>query len=306
VTRRALLLFVDGLGLGAEDPQTNPLAGAHTPCLRALLGRPLAGIQGPVEHDGAILVPTDATLGVPGLPQSATGQTALLTGVNAARLAGRHVTAYPTASLRALLHERSLFARVHARGGTAALANAYTPEYFAAVREGRLRHAAITYAALAAGVKLRGVDDLRDGRAVFHDLTNARPRAWGYPVPEVTPRQAGRHLASLAASSHLTVFEFFLTDLAAHGRGDLDPRQVVEMLDELLAGVLEVVELTSTLVVLTSDHGNIEDSTTSTHTRNPVPTLLVGAGRHAVGARIHTLTDVAPALLGWLEGDPRG
>ncbi|MDR7588033.1 MAG: metalloenzyme [Armatimonadota bacterium] len=306
MNRRALLLFVDGLGLGADDPQTNPVAAARTPCLRALLGRPLAGITGPLERDGVLLVPTDATLGVEGLPQSATGQTALLTGVNAARLAGRHITAYPTAALRGLLETSSLFARVRAGGREAALANAYTPEYFAAVAGGRLRHAAITYAALAAGVTLRGVEDLRAGRAVFHDLTNARPRAWGYDVPAVTPRRCGRHLAALAMSHHLTVFEFFLTDLAAHGRVALDRRRAVEMLDELLAGVLDAADLASTLVALTSDHGNIEDATTPTHTRNPVPTLLVGAGRSEVGARISSLTDVAPALLAWLEGPAGG
>ncbi len=304
--RRALLLFVDGVGLGPDDPATNPLSAARTPCLRALLGRPLAGIDGPLEHDGALVVPTDATLGVDGLPQSATGQAALLTGVNAARLAGRHVTAYPTAALREVLETSSLFARARARGLDVALANAYTPEYFAAVAAGRLRHAAITYAALAAGVRLRRVDDLREGRAVFHDLTNARPRAWGHDVPEVTPRGAGRCLASIAASSRLTVFEFFLTDLAAHGRVDLDPRQAVEMVDQLLAGVLEASDLSSTLVILTSDHGNIEDSTTPAHTRNPVPTLLVGAGRREVGARMTSLTDLAPALLAWLCGDVHG
>ncbi|MBI3975273.1 MAG: metalloenzyme, partial [Armatimonadetes bacterium] len=89
-----LLLFLDGVGLGEEDPQHNPWVRAPTPALRALLGRPLAG-QERIERDGVLLIPTDATLGVPGLPQSATGQTALLTGLNAPALIGRHVTAYP-------------------------------------------------------------------------------------------------------------------------------------------------------------------------------------------------------------------
>ncbi|MDQ7844101.1 MAG: metalloenzyme [Armatimonadota bacterium] len=300
--RRVLLLFVDGLGWGPDDPAVNPLVAGRTPTLDGLLGRRLAGPVARIRGNGALLLPADATLGVEGLPQSATGQTALLTGVNAAQLAGRHVAAYPTAHLREVLKAHNLFARVLRMGGRAALANAYTPEYFAAVEAGRLRHASITYAALSAGVRLRGLDDLRAGAAVFHDLTNDRPRAWGYDVPSITPRQAGRHLAGIARGHHLTLFEFFLTDLAAHGRIPLEPAAVVEMLDALLAGVLEGGDPGEMLVLMASDHGNLEDVLSVGHTRNPVPVLLIGAGREEVGASLRTITDVAPAVTAWLAG----
>lgn len=302
IARRVLLLFVDGLGLGPNDPATNPLAAARTPTLDDLLGRRLAGITERVVHNGALLIPTDATLGVDGLPQSATGQTALLTGVNAPKVVGRHVTAYPTTQLRALLSERNLFSEVKAMGGAVALANAYTDEYFQAVEHRRLRHAAITFSALAAGVPLRRLEDLRAGRAVFHDLTNARPREWGHDVPLVTSRQAGNTLARIASEHNLTVFEFFLTDLAAHGRIPTPPVRIVEMLDELLGGVIERTDLAHDLIALASDHGNIESSNGTTHTRNPVPTLLIGQGRTEVGDRIRAITDIAPALVEWLAG----
>jgi 2,3-bisphosphoglycerate-independent phosphoglycerate mutase len=298
-----LLLFVDGLGLGADDPAINPVVAAHTPCLDALLGRKLAGLTARFEHNGALVVPTDATLGVSGLPQSATGQTALLTGLNAPQLVGRHITAFPTKALRELLTEHNIFSRIKALGGNVALANAYTEEYFARVKAGEMRHAAITFSALAAGVPLRGVEDLHQGRAVFHDLTNARPRSWGYDVPDITPHQAGRNLTGIAAGYHLTVFEFFLTDLSAHHRIDQPPVAVVAMLDALLAGVLETADLSTMLVMLASDHGNIEDGRVDTHTRNPIPTLLIGLGRRDVGEKIASLTDITPALVGWLAGD---
>lgn len=301
--RRVLLLFVDGLGLGADDPALNPVVAAHTPCLDALLGRKLAGITARFEHDGALVVPTDATLGVSGLPQSATGQTALLTGLNAPQVVGRHITAYPTKALRELLTEHNIFSRVKALGGGVALANAFTEEYFARVKEGEMRHAAITFSALAAGVPLRSVEDLHQSRAVFHDLTNARPRSWGYEVPAITPHQAGKNLANIAAAYHLTVFEFFLTDLSAHHRIEQPPAAVVAMVDALLAGVLAVADPNTMLVMLTSDHGNIEDSSVDTHTRNPIPTLLIGQGRREVGEKITALTDITPALVGWLAED---
>jgi hypothetical protein len=304
MTRRVLLLFVDGVGLGPDDPAVNPLAAARTPVLEELLGRRLTEVAAPVHGPRALLIPLDATLGVPGLPQSATGQTALLTGINAAQAVGRHVTAYPTAQLRTLLAADNLFARAKALGCRVALANAYTPEYFQAVETGRLRHAAITYAAISANVALRTVDDLRAGAALFHDLTNDRPRSWGHDLPLITPHAAGVNLAGLAMRNDLTVFEFFLTDLAAHGRIALEPRQVVESLDGLLGGVVAQADLRELLVFLVSDHGNLEDVRRTGHTRHPVPALLIGDGREAMGAGLTAITDVTPAICRWLAGAP--
>jgi hypothetical protein len=290
-------LFLDGVGLGEPDPATNPFARAATPTLRHLLGGPLV-LDGVVERPGVLLLPADATLGVAGLPQSATGQTALLTGLNAPRIAGRHVTAYPTAPLRRMLSAQGLFVTLRRAGAEVALANAYSPEYFAAIADRRLRVAAVTYAAQAAGVRLRTVDDLRQARAVFHDITNGRLRQWGYDLPELTPRESGRRLARLAAGTDLTFFEFFLTDLAAHRRIPLTPDAVVAMVDDLLAGVLDTVEGTSTVLIV-SDHGNLEDDRTTAHTTNSVPVLVIGPGRGPF-AGAQALTDVAPAILALL------
>ncbi|MGH2403765.1 MAG: metalloenzyme, partial [bacterium] len=243
-----LVVFLDGVGLGPPDAATNPFARAPTPTLRGLLGGPLT-FRGTIDRPPALLIPTDATLGVPGLPQSATGQTALLTGCNAAAIVGRHVTAYPTAELRALLASQSLFARLRANGRRAALANAYTPEYFTAVAQRHLKMGAVTYAAQAAGVRLRAVDDLRAGRAVFHDLTNGRLRQWGYDLPETTPRECGQRLAAIAAENDVTFFEFFLTDLAAHGRIPVSGDAVVGMVDELLGGALEAAGGATTVLL---------------------------------------------------------
>jgi hypothetical protein len=294
-----LVLFLDGVGLGEADPAINPFARALTPTLHALLGSPLVA-QGAVDRTGALMVPADATLGVPGLPQSATGQTALLTGLNAPEIAGRHVTAFPTAALRALLVEQSLFARLRARGRTVALANAYSREYFDAVATRRLRMASVTFAAQAAGVRLRSIDDVREGRAVFHDLTNGRLRQLGYDLPELTPRESGRRLGRIAGTADLTFFEFFLTDLAAHGRIPLSTDAVVVMVDDLLAGVLETVDRAVTVLV-TSDHGNLEDGRTPAHTMNPVPAMAIGPGRDAFRST-RSLTDIAPAILSMLDG----
>lgn len=298
-----LVLFLDGVGLGPNDPTTNPLARTPTPTLHRLLGGPLV-LGGVIDRPdangrGVMLIPTDATLGVPGLPQSATGQTALLCGVNAPAVAGRHVTAFPTQELRVLLARQSFFARARAAGVRVALANAYSPEYFDAIASRRLKMAAVSYAAQAAGVRLRTLDDLLEGRAVFHDLTNRRLRQWGHDLPEVTPQESGRRLASIAAEEDLTFFEFFLTDLAGHGRIPLTADDLVTMIDDLLAGILERADGLTLLV--TSDHGNLEDNRTTGHTTNAVPMLAIGPAREAFRS-VRMITDIAPAVLSVVTG----
>jgi len=298
---RILFIFVDGLGLGDDDPAVNPVVRASAPVLRGLAGGPLAGAA-PRRTASAVLVPLDACLGVPGLPQSATGQTALLTGQNAAAQIGRHLTAYPTPSLAALLESHGIMGALRRRGVSVALANAYTPAYFEAVTARRLRYGAITLHALQAGVRLRTVDDLAAGRAVYQDLTNARAQDLGAAVPVITPEEAGRNLAGIARAHVFTIFEFFQTDFAGHGRID-GTVEIIERLDRFVGAAVAHVDLDTTLVVLTSDHGNIEDERTRGHTTNPVPALLVGAGRDAVAGRLHVITDLAPACLALLAGD---
>jgi hypothetical protein len=138
-----IFIFIDGVGLAPAGPD-NPLASAPMPALRALLGGPLAigmadpGIrrlemsnQSPISHlhspAHVLFKPIDATLGVAGLPQSGTGHTALLAGVNAPALHGHHQPHFPPVALRPLLAERSIFRRAAERGRRATFANAFGP-----------------------------------------------------------------------------------------------------------------------------------------------------------------------------------
>jgi 2,3-bisphosphoglycerate-independent phosphoglycerate mutase len=287
---RALLLFVDGLGLGEDDPGTNPVVRARLSRLRLLQGRPS-------PDPAAILIPTDACLGVPGLPQSATGQTSILAGINAAAVVGRHINGYCTKSLAALLDGRSLFSRVRAAGGEATFANAYTPGFF----ERRPRFLSVsTVATLHAGLRLRTMEDLERGEAVYHDYTNTLLPERGVVLPVVSPREAGERLARLAGGHTFTMYEHFLTDKAGHAQDMLRGVEILENLEVFLDGVLAGTDLTTTLVVLTSDHGNLEDLRTDRHTRNAVPTLLWGRGAPEAAARIWDLAGVAPAILRFL------
>ncbi len=296
---RILMLFFDGWGLGPNDRAVNPLVTAPMPTLRALFDGEMPTLRGNGHFDSAraTLIPTDATLGVPGLPQSATGQTTIFTGVNAPQAIGEHLGPYPNAALRRLLAHENLFQRLVAAPRRVAFANAYPPIFFERLARNKARRSALSHAVHAAGVRYRDIDDLRAGRAVSAFVTNQLWREHGADVPLITARAAGRNLARLASENDLAVFEYFLTDMAGHkAKPDLTAR-VLEEVDQLLRGILDETCLDDVLVIATSDHGNIEDTSAKGHTRNPVPTLLIGAERARIAPRIKSLTDLAPAIV---------
>jgi 2,3-bisphosphoglycerate-independent phosphoglycerate mutase len=302
---RVFLCFIDGVGLGPAEPAVNPLAVARMPALRSLLGgRPLVREAVPFSAPGLQVVATDPRLGVPGLPQSATGQTAIFTGQNAAQAIGRHLNAYPTPNLKAILAEHSIFKRVAEAGRRGTFLNAFGPAFFDWVAAGQPLHAdrryrpsASTVAGLAAGVEpFRTLDQLRAGDAVGFDIDHHAMRDRGYAVEPVDPAEAGRRAARIAGEYDFTLYEHFLTDKAGHARDFAEAVRVLERLDAFLGGVLEALPA-DVLLVITSDHGNIEDLSVKTHTLNDVPTILKGPGTEVIAPRIRSLTDIAPAIL---------
>jgi hypothetical protein len=233
---------------------------------------------------------------VPGRPQSATGQTALFTGQNGAVLLGHHATAFPGPQLRALLAEHSIFRRAAEAGRAVTFANPFNPGYWQALEEGRRKASASTLAFRAAGVPFRSLEDLRRGEAVTWDVRrDLFARAVDPSLPTLTDAQAGSDLARIAGSNDLTLYETFLTDLAGHDRFGLQVPDAVERVDGLLGGVL-AARSEDTTVLLTSDHGNIEDSGHRVHTTNPVPLLVVGRAAPAFDA-VRSILEVGETIL---------
>jgi len=221
--KRALLLFLDGVGLGDNDPATNPFAAARTPTLDALAGGQ-RWLRGVARHDNgrAVFIPTDPRLGVPGRPQSATGQAAILTGRNVPAALGEHYGPRPNAAIRALLDRDNLFKGVLASGGSAALITAFPPRFFDALARGKRLPSSIQHAALTAGLRLATEQDIYAGTAMSPDWTGAGWRSdLGYTdTPLYAPEEAGALLARLAGERTLTFFEHWVSDMIGH-RGTL-------------------------------------------------------------------------------------
>lgn len=270
-----LFVFVDGLGIGSNDPAVNPLADTQK---LPNLGRIL-------ENS----IPLDASLGVPGLPQSATGQAALLTGLNAPKLMGRHIEGFPPPRLKELVQEHNIFSKLIAAGKTCTFANAYWLDDVAHIP--RRRESVTTVATLAAFGGVRGKADLLANRAVCHDLTRERIRhERGYDGPLITPEEAAEHLIGIANDHDFTLFEFFETDRAGHSGDREKVFQTLEKLDQFFATLLPF----RGLLIVTSDHGNIEDLTVRTHTLNPVPFYASYPGKFQGLERVDQIT---PKLL---------
>lgn len=286
--------MLDGVGL-APASVTNPFASAATPALQGLLHGPLTTEQ-IQERQNLLLKPIDATLGVTGLPQSGTGHVALLAGVNASALIGHHQPHSPPIALHGLLAEQSIFHQVQAHGGQVTFANAFGPGYWQALANRRVRRSASVIAAEGAGLQLRDLNDYGAGRALSWDITGDALRAREHSdLPLRTPHEAGTMLAALAHEYDLIFFECFLPDLAGHGRMTLNDEAAIARIDGLLGGLLPALRPHDTLVI-SSDHGNIEDRSTPVHTRNPVPLLVVGPGA-ADFTHVENIAEVTRAIV---------
>jgi phosphopentomutase len=291
-----LLFFIDGLGIGTRGP--------HNP-LDNLDANPLAVFQDeePQTFLEGIVVPTDPRLGIEGRPQSASGQTTILTGVNAPAAVGYHKQGFPNKALLEIIERKSIFKQLTDAGvSPITFVNAYTSRFFAE----RPRWVSATTAAVeAAQMKFRTVTDLREGQAVFMDFTNRILIERGEPVTERSEVEAATILANIVAANRFSLYEYFITDKAGHAQDMQLARKILTSLALFIRELLVRVDLNRTTVILTSDHGNIEDLSLRNHTMHAVPTIVWGAQRERIASRIQTLADITPTIVALLTNKLR-
>lgn len=297
---RVILFFIDGLGLGPAG-ENNPLSTTSTPCLNQLLDKHSLTIEAVgTNNQVTALYALDANLGVPRLPQSATGQTTLLTGINAAKSLGRHLRGFPNEALRKILATEGILKKVLLLGKSPVFINGYRPEFFTQIEEGERFYSATTLMNLYTGLHFHSFDDMAAGLSVYSDVTNEVLHDMGFDVPFVQPEDAGEIVARRLSTHHFVLFEYFLTDMVAHKQNREKAAYSISVIDRFLCGIITHIDLSDTLLIITSDHGNIEDLSTSSHTANPVPFLLIG--KRPLNLPVpHDLTGVTPYIINILS-----
>jgi 2,3-bisphosphoglycerate-independent phosphoglycerate mutase len=297
---RVLFIFLDGIGLGENNPETNPFARAKMPNLNRLLdGRSLLKDAAPFYGEHASLLAVDPAVGVSGLPQSATGQAILLTGLNIPAELGYHYGPKPNPEVAAYLKEATLFSRFVKEGKRAALLNAYPPRYFDGIDSGKRLYSSIPLGVTNAGLPLFKHDDLFAGSALSADFTGEGWRNMlGFSeAPVMEPAQAGRKLSTLAKVYDFSLFEYWASDYAGHKQQMDNAIQLMETFDRVLGGLTEEWD-DDGLILVTSDHGNMENLSTRKHTDANVPALVIGnkIARDEFTRDMKDLTHIAPAI----------
>ncbi|MBR1870480.1 MAG: peptidase [Kiritimatiellae bacterium] len=276
-----LFLFIDGVGLREVAPD-NPVNPEVCPTLCRL-----------VANHGK---PIDACLGVEGLPQSATGQSTMFTGVNTPKFAGRHCEGFPGPNLRALIEENNVFMELKAMGRSVKFADAYLIDSAEELVPRRFK-SVTTVMALTEPDTVSTINDLLDDEAVMQDITRATIQDRWPDIPVIRPEDAAQHLFDIALRYDFTLFEYFQTDVTGHSMDYGRACTVLREYDRFLAALLRFTEAAGITIVMTADHGNIEDMASRGHTRNPVPFIAFGPREAEIRRRVETLVDVTPAIL---------
>lgn len=278
---KILFLFIDGVGM-RPPASDNPVNSEVCPTLCTLFEKHAK--------------PVDACLDVEGVPQSATGQATMFTGVNCPKAMGKHCEGFPGPALRAIIEENNLFLQLKRRGKKVKFADAYLVDSAEDLAKRRFK-SVTTVMALTTPEVILTVDDLFEDRALMQDLTRETIQDRYPDVRIIPPQRAAEHLFSIASENDFTLYEFFQTDVSGHSMDYARACAVLKTYDRFLAALIRFTKAAGITLCMTADHGNIECMTERGHTCNPVPFIAYGPKEAAIRERVNSLQDVTPTLL---------
>lgn len=292
------MIFLDGVGIGNADPNSNPFFARNFRFLNDVFGSTPHLKQQHLNNGNAYLFPADACLGVQGLPQSGTGQTSIFCGVNASKITGFHFGPFPHSELLPVIKEKNIFAELLRMDKKVTFANAYPKVFFDYIRSGKKRLSVTSLSCRMSGVKLNTSLDLRRGKALTAEITNSRwVNKLNYKLPVISPETAAKRLLKIAYEHDYTLFEYFLSDHYGHGRIAELEEDILETLDRFLFYLLTKFDSEKGTLIICSDHGNLEDISIKMHTLNPALTITLGKHAAGLSERIKSLPDIKPAII---------
>jgi hypothetical protein len=311
---RVIFLFFDGVGIGRAD-ESNPFFTSTVKYIPFF-----QGYQPPTGNGAVLVKPIDAVLGIDGIPTSASGQTTLFTGINIPKLLNQHKGSYPDKFMRKTLIEGNILLTLRGKDLNARFLNAYpahrelfSSQHIAIQEDGEFyfsdqfprlfrRRISVTSCMLLSTLTPPfDEQDVREERSIYQDFSNKSLIDKGLDIPEYTPEKAAEIIYNASRSHDFLLYEFFQTDMHGHNAGYRECEELIRRLDRLVGRLISLLNPEEDTLLLTSDHGNLEDNTTRLHTHNPVPLLVWGSGSHRLRSSIDSIADVTPALLNYFE-----
>ena len=296
------MVFLDGVGIGKKDFQYNPFFKYEFTSFKKIFGETPYLENTKLSAGNRFLFPTDATLGVDGLPQSGTGQAALFCGFNAPKFAGKHYGPYPFTTTIPILKKESILVYFNEKYKSSYFANAYPKVFFDYINSGRSRLSVTTLTCTLAGIKLNKVSELRKAKALTAELTNERwNHRLGYKLKVIQPKTAARRLLRIAESYKFTLYEYYLTDHLGHLRLANEFEKLFSEVDEFIFTLLNEVDSKKMTIIICSDHGNLEDLSIKTHTRNPALTITAGKFAEEIADGVQDISQIKQAIIRYCE-----
>lgn len=292
------MIFIDGVGIGEKDYEFNPFFKYGFKIFNEVFKDTPHKQNAYLEKDGMFIFPTDARLGVEGLPQSGTGQVSIFCGINAPKFVGKHFGPFPYSTTIPIIKGQNILKTYKDLGKTPYFINAYPKVFFDYLKSGKTRLSTTSLSCRLTGLKLNSVTELRQCKALTAEITNERwNRKLKYQLRVISPETAARRLLRIAGKQDFTLYEFFHTDHLGHGRIADEFESIYNNLDRFLFTVLAELKKNEITLVICSDHGNFEDISIKTHTMNPALTITAGKNAKQLADNIKDLTDIKPSII---------
>jgi hypothetical protein len=261
----------------------------------------------------------DPSSGISGLPQSGTGQTSLFTGVDAPLILNRHIPNFPSFTLKKFISKYSLIKKLVDEGKSSSLLNSYSPFYFAKIFPKKKFLSASTLVQLASDQPLFDFKKLAKNESLYMDITHQflinnygvqnlfDVGDWsGIDIQKLLekrePAGQGKRFIQLGRNYDCSLFEFFLSDRAGHSQNPEIAVDVIDILEKFTSAAIDELN-DDELLIVSSDHGNLENLDVKIHTHNAVPIICAGKNHKLFVQKIEKLAHIPRQILNTFQID---
>lgn len=309
---KMIFIFLDGVGIG-DNSKLNPFFIAN--------GQYLPFYQGINKlADGTVVKKIDPLLNIPGIPQSASGQTTIFTGENIPAILNTHKGSYPDQFMRKIIKRKNLLQILKNSNVRVKFLNAYpvfskffTARHIKILDDGRFffsekfpdifkrKISTTTCMMISCDLSPYNEKDIIAKRSIYQDFTNSALIEKGLKISEFSPETAADIIFSNSRSNDFILYEYFQTDIYGHRRSFHDCVYLIKQLDRLLKKLISLLNNKYDTLLLTSDHGNLEDYSTKSHTKNQVPLVIWGKQKKKLREEINNIADITPAIINFFN-----